>query len=295
MNQKTFIRKIPLIALVLIFIFSGAVQKVSAQLDEVVIVKQKAKTTIRPKARPAANRVDIVRKVSIVRVQKKSRKNYRKPVAAKNVKNAKITPKIAAKKLETALLAVQLKLLLVNKDGSESEVNPLATFTPNDRLRLSVKANQRGYLYIIRQKSPDEDGEIIFPTTLANNGKHLVSANYEYVIPSNCPKDIIPNLRDCALTLFPYSESPKEYFTIIFTRDQLVDLPNDVINKRVSLKNLMTAGKLPIKFLVDLIEDSNQDLVSQTGDSPFGVRIVNQNLNDNEEIIETFILNKLKK
>ena len=295
MNQKAFIRKTSLVVLVLIFIFSSTAQNVSAQLDEVVIVKQKAKTTIRPKARPAASRVDIVRKVSIVRVEKKSRKNYKKPVAVKNVKNARIAPKIAAKKLESALLAVQLKLLLVNKDGSESEVNPLATFTPNDRLRLSVKANQRGFLYIIRQKSPEEDGEIIFPTTLVNGGKNLVSANYEYVLPNNCPKDIIPNLRDCALTVFPYSESPKEYFTLIFTRDQLVDLPDDLKNKRVSLKNLMTAGKLPIKILVDLIEDSNQDLVSQLGDSPFGVRIVNQNRNDNEEIIETFILNKQKK
>lgn len=295
MNQKAFIGKITLVALALVFIFAGATQNVSAQLDEVVIVKQKAKTTIRPKARLVTNRVDIVRKVSIVRVEKKSRKNYRKPVAVKSAKNAKIKSRPAAKKLESALLAVQLKLLLVNKDGSESEVNPLATFTPNDRLRLSVKANQRGFLYIIRQKSPEEDGEIIFPTTLVNGGKNLVSANYEYVLPNNCPKDIIPNLRDCALTVFPYNESPKEYFTLIFTRDQLVDLPEDATNKRVSLKNLMTAGKLPIKILVDLIEDSNQDLVAQTGDSPFGVRIVNQNRNDNEEIIETFILNKTKK
>jgi len=31
------------------------------------------------------------------------------------------------------------------------------------------------------------------------------------------------------------------------------------------------------------------------GDTPFGVRIVNQNRDDNEEIIETFILNKVKK
>jgi len=291
MNQKAVIGKASLIASVLIFIFSAA-ENVSAQMDEVVIIKQKAKTTIRPKAKPVSNKVDIVRKVSIVRVQKKSRKNYKKPVAAKYGRTA---PRLAPKRLEVALLAIQLKLLLVNKDGSESEVNPLATFTPNDRLRLSVKANQRGFLYIIRQKSPDEDGEIIFPTTLVNGGRNLVSANYEYVLPANCPKDIIPVLRDCALTLFPYNESPKEYFTLIFTRDQLVDLPDNVKNQRVNLKNLMTAGKLPIKILVDLIEDSNQDLVSQTGDSAFGVRVVNQNRGDNEEIIETFILNKVKK
>ncbi len=92
--------------------------------------------------------------------------------------------------------------MLVNRDGSESEVNALAGFTPRDRLRLSVMANQRGFLYIIRQKSPEQDGEIIFPTTLVNGGRNSVAANYEYVIPSNCPKNIIKEPRECSLTLF---------------------------------------------------------------------------------------------
>lgn len=293
MNQKAIIGKTSLTFLVLLFTFS-CVKSALAQMDEVLIVKQKAKATIRPKAKPASKKVDIVRKVSIVRVEKKSRKNYKKPVIVRKDVKA-VAPKTISQKIEVPLLAIQLKLLMVNRDGSESEVNPVASFTPNDRLRLSVKANQRGFLYIIRQKSPEEDGEIIFPTTLVNSGKNLVAANYEYVIPANCPKEMIPNQRDCALTLFPYDESPQEYFTLIFTRDQLVGLPDDVKNTRVSLANLMSAGKVPTKTLVDLIEDSNQDLISQTGDTPFGVRIVNVNANDNEEIIETFILNKLRK
>lgn len=292
MNCKAIFGKISLTVLSTLFLFCAA-ENAAAQLDEVVIVKQKAKTTIRPKAKPAPKKIDVVKRVSIVRVEKKSRKNYRKPVVSAKVK---VAPKPSpVKRLEVQLLALQLRLMLVNRDGSESEANPLATFTPNDRLRLSVKANQRGYLYIIRQKSPEEEGEIIFPTTLVNGGKNLVAANYEYVIPNNCPKDIIPNLRDCALTLFPYNESPQEYFTLIFTRDQLIDLPDTVKNERVSLTNLMTAGKLQPKTLIDLIEDSKQDLVSQSGDTAFAVRIINQNINDNEEIIETFVINKLKK
>lgn len=291
MNCKAIFGKISLTVLTALFTLYAA-ENVAAQMDEVVIVKQKARTTIRPKAKPAPKKIDVVRRVSIVRVEKKSRKNYRKPAVSTKTKNA---PKPTVKRLEVQLLALQLRLMLVNRDGSESEANPLASFTPNDRLRLSVKANQRGYLYIIRQKSPEEEGEIIFPTMLVNGGKNLVSANYEYVIPNNCPKDIIPNLRDCALMLFPYNESPQEFFTLIFTRDQLIDLPDTVKNERVSLTNLMTAGKLQPRILIDLIEDSKQDLVSQSGDTPFAVRIVNQNINDNEEIIETFVLNKLKK
>ncbi len=295
MNRKTSIGKIFLAVTALLFIFAGA-KSASAQLDEVMIVKQKAKATIRPKARLTANKVDVVKRVSIIRVEKRTRKNYKKPVVIASKRPTRsAAPKPVVRRLEVPLMALQLRLMLVNKDGSESEVNPQATFTPNDRLRLSVKANQRGFLYIVRQKSPEADGEIIFPTKLVNNGNNLVSANYEYVLPTNCPKNQIPNPRDCALTLFSYKDAPQEFFTLIFSRDQLVGLPDDVKNVRVSLTSMMSAGQMKSGDLIDLIEDSNQDLIAQTGDTPFAVRIVNVNEKDNEEIIETFVLNKVVK
>lgn len=285
MNQKTILGKICLVIFGLIFF---AAENTSAQIGEVSSTKQKAKTTIKPKAKPTAKKIDYKRKVTIVRVEKKSRKNYKKTSARKTVKPV-------VKRIQVPLLAVQLRLMLVNADGSEVEANPLATFTERDRLRLSVQANQPGFLYIIRQKSQESDGEIIFPTSLVNNGSNLVAANIEYELPFNCPKEAVPDPRDCSLTLFPVEESPQEYFTLVFTRDQLVDLPNDVKSSRVSLANLMSAGKIEAKTLVDLIEDSGQDLVSQTGDTLFAVRIINTNAKDNEEIIETFVLNKAKR
>ncbi len=294
MNQKLITGKIALLAIALLVVFAQA-KNVSAQMDEVLIIKQKAKAAIRPKAKPTASRIDVARRVSIVRVEKKSRKNYQKPVIAAKRTTRSIAPKTLPKKLEVPLMALQLRLMLVNKDGSESEVNPQATFTPNDRLRLSVKANQRGFLYIIRQQSPEADGEIIFPSKLVNNGNNLVTANYEYMLPTNCPKKIVPNLRDCALMVFPYKESPQEFFTLIFSRDRLVGLPDDVKNTSVSVASLMSSGKMKAGNLIGLIDDSNQDLVSQAGDTPFAVRIVNVNKNDNEEIIETFVLNKTVK
>jgi hypothetical protein len=264
----------------------GAAAQVSAQVDDVMVVRQKAKTTIRPKAKPVSQKVNVTRRVTIVRVEKKSRSNYRK--TSRPVKKVVRT-------IQVPLLAAQLRLLSVDKDGNEAEVAPFVAFTPNDRLRMSIKANQTGYLYVIRQASPESDGEIIFPTTLVNNGSNLVKANVEYVLPRNCPVEYVPAPRDCALQLFPYSESPQEFFTLIFTRDSLVDLPNDVKNSRVSLANLMSAGKITSKTMIDLIEDSGQDLVSQQGDSPYAIRIVNINPKDNEEIIETFVLSKLNK
>ena len=254
--------------------------RAAAQIDQVSSVKTRAKTTIRPKAKPVSKKVDIKRKVTIYRVDKKSRSNYKK--------------KKTVRKVVVQLLAAQLRLLTVDADGKETETNPLAAFTPNDRLRLSIKTNQRGYLYVIRQTAPDAVGEIIFPTTLVNSGSNYVAANTEYVLPRDCPAEFAPDQRDCALRLTSFDEAPQEFFTLIFTRDSLVDLPNDVKNTRVSLANLMSAGKLEAKTLVDLIEDSGQDLVSQQGDTPFAVRIVNINPKDNEEIIETFVLGKLK-
>lgn len=266
------------------WIFLAGATGVFAQVDDVMVVRQKAKKTIRPKAKPVSKKVNITRKVTIVRVEKKSRRNYKKTTVKKTVRTVQVP-----------LLAAQLRLLSVDKEGKETEVNPIAAFTTNDRLRMSIKANQTGYLYVIRQASPEADGEIIFPTTLVNNGSNLVKANVEYVLPRNCPVEYVPEPRDCALQLFPYDQSPQEYFTLIFTRDSLVDLPNDVKNSRVSLANLMSAGKIESKTMIDLIDDSGQDLVSQQGDTPFAMRIVNINPKDNEEIIETFVLSKMKK
>lgn len=260
---------------------------VAAQVDDVMVVRQKARTTIRPKAKPVAKKINVTRKVTIVRVEKKSRSKYRK-TPVKPVKRVVRT-------VQVPLLAAQLRLLNVDKEGTETEVNPIAAFTPNDRLRMSIKANQTGYLYVIRQAAPEAEGEIIFPTTLVNNGSNLVKANVEYVLPRNCPAEYVPDPRDCALQLFPYADAPQEYFTLIFTRDSLVDLPNDVKNTRVSLANLMSAGKIGAKTMIDLIDDSGQDLVSQQGDTPYAMRIVNINPKDNEEIIETFVLSKMKK
>jgi hypothetical protein len=292
MNSKTVKKQNKLKLKFIIFVLGVWILLVgaggaSAQVDDVMVVRQKAKVTIRPKAKRVAKKVNITRKVTIVRVEKKSRSNYRK--------NTNKPIKKVVKTVQVPLLAAQLRLLNVDKEGNETEVNPIAAFTTNDRLRMSIKANQTGYLYVIRQASPEADGEIIFPTTLVNNGSNLVKANVEYVLPRNCPAEYVSEPRDCALQLFPYNESPQEFFTLIFTRDSLVDLPNDVKNTRVSLANLMSAGKITAKTMIDLIEDSGQDLISQQGDTPFAMRIVNINPKDNEEIIETFVLSKMKK
>lgn len=286
MNQKTYLEKIFLAAFCA-FAIAFCAGNGSAQITEVSTVRLKARITIKPKAKPTAKKVDYNKSITITRIEKKSRRNYRRTTNRRTV-----AKKTVVRKITVLPLAVQLRLLTVDEAGKETEVNPQTEFMTTDRLRLSLKANQRGYLYVIRQKSQEDDGEIIFPTMLVNDGNNYVAANKDYILPSNCPKDLIPSPIDCSLTLLSSEDAPQEFFTVIFTRDLLVDLPNDVRNRRVSLINLMSAGKIPLATLVDLIEDSGQDLVAQEGDTPFAVRIINNNVKDNEEIIETFVLGK---
>jgi hypothetical protein len=287
MIGKTFLGKI-FLAVFCIGIFAFCAENASAQVDQVMVSRQKARTTIKPKAKPVAKKVDYNKRITITRVEKKSRKNYKKTTSKKT------TAKKTVVKVSVLPLAVQMRLLTLDETGKETEVDPYSKFTTSDRLRLSLKSNQRGYLYVIHQKAPDVDGEIIFPTQLVNNGSNYIAANKEYILPSNCPKNVLPNPIDCSLTLASPDDAPQEYFTVIFTRDSLVDLPNDVRNKRVSLQNLLSAGKIPFTTLIDLIEESGQDLVVQPGDTPAAMRIINKNVKDNEEIIETFILDKAK-
>lgn len=287
MIGKKIVEKIILPAFCAAIVIFGT-EKASAQISEVS--SQKARTTIKPKAKPTTKKVDYNKRITITRVEKKSRKNYKKsPTTKRNTVAKKPVVKISV-----LPLAVQLRLLTVDEDGKETEIDPYSKFTTSDRLRLSLKTNQRGYLYVIHQKAPDVDGEIIFPTPLVNNGSNYIAANKDYILPSNCPKDTISSPIDCSLTLLSSEDAPQEYFTVIFTRDNLVDLPNDVRNKRGSLQNLVSAGKIPFSSIVDLIEDSGQDLVIQPGDTPAAMRIINKNVKDNEEIIETFIIDKAK-
>ncbi len=285
MIGKTFLGKLVLTVFCAAAIVFG-VSRASAQISEVS--SQKARTTIKPKAKPVTKKVDYNKRITITRVEKKSRKTYKKTPTGKR----QVTTKKTVVKISVLPLAVQLRLLTVDEDGKETEIDPYSKFTTSDRLRLSLKTNQRGYLYVIRQSSPDSDGEIIFPNQLVNNGSNYIAANKDYTLPSNCPKEITPI--DCSLTLLSTEDAPQEFFTVLFTRDSLVDLPNDVKNKRVNLKDLANEGKIPFGTIVDLIEESGQDLVIQPGDTPAAMRIINKNVKDNEEIIETFIIDKAK-
>jgi hypothetical protein len=203
--------------------------------------------------------------VNITRKQKPNRKprRARKPQAVERA----------------PLLALEWRVFKVKDDSSQEETSPLAVFHAGDRLRLGVKTNQNGYLYIIHQASPTQPGQIIFPDSRVNGGRNDVARNQQFILPSACPAEIKP--RDCALIVRP--PAGKEVFTLIFTRDPMTDLPNSATEAQ---------GGIPVDVLIKLKNDSGQTLRRLKGSTVQSVLVINTNTRDNEDIFETLLLNK---
>ncbi|HVF87621.1 MAG TPA: DUF4384 domain-containing protein [Pyrinomonadaceae bacterium] len=180
----------------------------------------------------------------------------------------------------TPLLAVQLRLYKVRPDGTHAETNPTSQFYAGDRLRLGITANQDGYLTIIHQRGADQDGQILFPTSLIEEGRNDVPKNKEYIVPSNCPSGIKPS--DCAYVM--PEAGGQELFTVVFSRDLIVDLGE---------KNAMTPTGAIGAAALRAIEGEAVKQLSQTygtASGRYAVLIINRNRQDNEEIFARFPL-----
>ena len=187
------------------------------------------------------------------------------------VRRARPRPQVA----RVPLLAVQMRLLKVKQDGPAVETNPVTQFYADDRLRLAITANQSGYLTIIRQANPGADGEILFPTSLLNDGANYVQANKEFVVPSNCPAGV--KSWDCAYVV-PQTAGT-EIFTVIFSRDLILDLPENATT---------AAGAIKAELIREIESNSVKQLDVKPGASRFSLLVVNTDRNDNEEIFTRF-------
>jgi hypothetical protein len=204
-----------------------------------------------------------------------------KPVPVANVKRVVKRRRVVRKNrprpqvARVPLLAVQLRLLKVRADGSSVETNPLTQFYGNDRLRLGITANQDGYLTIIRQAAPDHDGEILFPTSLLNDGTNYVQANKEFMVPSNCPANV--KSWDCAY-IVPQTAGTG-IFTFIFSRDLILDLPENATT---------STGAIRAQLIKEIEASSVKQLEVKPGASRFSLLVVNTDRTDNEEIFTRF-------
>lgn len=184
-----------------------------------------------------------------------------------------------AKPVERApLLKLEWRLYKVLADGSEEEAAQ-DSFHRGDRIRLSVRANQDGYLYVLHQTSPTSPGEVIFPDSRLNNGSSSVYKREEFILPSNCPVKI--SRRDCSLILT--SSAGPEVFHLLFSRDPFNDLPGSASE---------ATDNISPELLEKLKDDSGQILKRETGSTPLSKLLININTRDNEDIIERLEIQK---
>jgi hypothetical protein len=103
----------------------------------------------------------------------------RTPAPAKRVEQAEIIP-VSTKSY--APLGLRYSLLKVDR-GSAAEVAIDEVFRAGDRIRLSVEANDSGYLYIVTRGSSGV-WKALFPSPEIEGGSNLVERGRRYEIPS---------------------------------------------------------------------------------------------------------------
>lgn len=192
------------------------------------------------------------------------------------------------------LLTVQYRVQIKRPDGSTGESSLASVFHTGDQLRLGVTANQDGFLYVIYQKE-GQDGLIMFPDSRVNNGQNEVNKDQEFILPpANCPA---PDPNDCWYKVT--NEPAKEFFIIVFSRDQIVDLPNKAGGSD-AVREALASGVLKKEVIDSYIKSARwQDYKiygrpanAKNPGSRYAVWVTNTNRGDNEDVIVRVPLNK---
>lgn len=190
------------------------------------------------------------------------------------------------------LLTLEYRVLKRAQDGSAVEANPITLFHAKDRVRVSIKANQDGYLYIINQ-TEDQTGKVIdpphliFPDSRIKDGQNFVKMNEEILLPGFCS----PGYDDHGVCWWRMNDKAgSEVVILIFSRDLITDLQDNT-----------AAGVVKPSYIAQLKASSEQrvrktskpDLSPSQGGGAgrYITWVTNTNTKDNEELIERISLN----
>ncbi|HYP29489.1 MAG TPA: DUF4384 domain-containing protein [Blastocatellia bacterium] len=223
--------------------------------------------------------------------QKKSPLIWERPVTVNRVSKPYTKPARPLPVQQRApLLTLQWHLLLRGNGNVPQPVDSAQVFETGDQLKLSITANQDGFLYIINQTN-GMPGVVIFPNRDINGGRNDVKKNTDYVLPPlHCPGvPGIPDPNDCWWQMAPPAGT--EELIVIFSRDKITTLPSEVSESGET----QTVDESVIK---DLKAKSRQAVSQDTGPLsiagrpavPFTTRVQNTNRKDNEELITTIRL-----
>ncbi len=189
------------------------------------------------------------------------------------------TGAVSSKRVTASLLTIQWHLMK-RLDGNRPEiVDPRQMLKTGDQIKLSLTANQDGYLYIINQPE-GKDGVLLFPDPLVNDGKNFIKKDQEYLVPYR--KEDIADPSDAWMELSP--PAGVETMIVIFSRDQITTLPNEVARAGDMIKpevvaDLKTVSQQKIQEFFGRLAVPGRKAV------PFATRVRNTNKNDNEDMI----------
>ena len=198
-------------------------------------------------------------------------------------------PRKINKGVELAPLLTLKYQVLEHQGDKEVSIDPDKELLTGDQIKLSIMANQDGYLYVIH-RTVNTSGEIIdkprmaFPDPRVKGGKNFVTNDkLPHKVPYDCQG--LDDPEDCWWELTP--PAGREIFNLIFSRDPIPSLPKP--GSEVDLK------------LLDKIKDSSvakEKLQKGTKARDVsgkiladGVFVQNPNREDNEEIFWTFEIN----
>jgi hypothetical protein len=205
------------------------------------------------------------------------------------------TPRRPRPKVEKVpLLTLEYRVLKRGQDGASIEANPVTTFHAKDRVRVAIKVNQDGYLYIINQ-TEDQNAKVvvqphlIFPDSRIKDGQNFVKMNEEVLLPSYCS----PGYDDHGVCWWKMDDKAgSEDVILIFSRDLITDLEDNTV-----------AGVIKPSYIAQLKSGSDQNKKTSRPDlSPsqgggagrYITWVTNTNPKDNEELIETISLNHVE-
>jgi Domain of unknown function (DUF4384) len=123
-------------------------------------------------------------------------------------------------------LGLRYALLKVGEDGKLSEVSPETTFHSGDKVKISLMANQPGYIYIIQQGSSG-NWRPLFPAQGDLPESNRVEAGHVYQVPSeNSGKSFQFN-----------QQTGQERLFILLSRQVVSDLDGVIFNLRQQEKD----------------------------------------------------------
>jgi hypothetical protein len=149
-----------------------------------------------------------------------------------------------------------LRYSLVKVTGNvDAEVDPTSVFHSGDRIRLSVRANSPGYLYIVNQGS-SKRWNVMFPSPDIDHGNNRVEANRDYLIPST--------------DRFYFDENPgAERLVIVLTRQPEADLEKLIYSLGASSADkpeksmILAQNHVPIPVQDSVIENLRGKMLSR--------------------------------